>query len=233
MRIWHMMRTQALEARRNPMLAMLPVLVIGMALLYGAMAKTEIDTLYAAGSSLIMCCYMVGFQFPSSAMAEEREKRTLEALLLTPVRPLEIIAARAVVTLGLCIATGVICLVVLSAKPADNGVLWLGFLLTLAFSITMGTTVGLFSPDQKTAGIVGAPVLIIGMLGTIVPWESTWPAFWRDQAWLPTRPAYELLRSGLTGESFPLARNTLVILGWVALMVVMGVRAMRRLSAAR
>lgn len=233
MRLWSLLRAQTLEARRNPTLAMLPGIVLVLALVWKALAKTEADAMFFTSACLLMCTYTVGFQFPSVSMAEEREKRTLEAILLTPARPLEVITSRALLAAAVSTLAAAVSVALFQTVPANAGLLWLGFLLSLAFTVTAGLTVGLVAPDQKTAGVLGAPIMIVLLLGGVMPWEQTWPEFWAVQAWMPTRPAVELIRSGLTGEAVPVMQDVAVLLVYLALVVIICSRTMRRLASTR
>lgn len=56
------------------------------------MSQDQLSVIFPTGS-LIMSAYMVGMHIPLVWLSEERQNRTLEVLLLTPVRPMEIIAA--------------------------------------------------------------------------------------------------------------------------------------------
>ncbi len=81
---------------------------------------------------LVMIAALVAGMIISASLIEEREKKTLNAVLVTPITPLEVIMAKALFGLFLGLILGTIILVL-------NGALTGGFLLIMLFLI-LGTT---------------------------------------------------------------------------------------------
>ena len=81
---------------------------------------------------LVMLAALVAGMIISASLIEEREKKTLNAVLVTPITPLEVIIAKALFGLFLGLILGIIILVL-------NGALTGGFLLIMLFLI-LGTT---------------------------------------------------------------------------------------------
>lgn len=81
---------------------------------------------------LVIIAAMVAGMIISASLIEEREKKTLNAVLVTPITPLEVITAKALFGLFLGLILGTIILVL-------NGALTGGFLLIMLF-LVLGTT---------------------------------------------------------------------------------------------
>ena len=81
---------------------------------------------------LTMIAVLVAGMIISASLIEEREKKTLDAVLVTPITPLEVIMAKALFGLFLGLILGIIILML-------NGALTGGFLLIMLFLI-LGTT---------------------------------------------------------------------------------------------
>jgi ABC-2 type transport system permease protein len=235
MRFWTLLQLQWWDARRNPMIMLFSLITVVMG---GIMAMMMSGSgremgVYTLGMMLIMSAYFVGYNVAQIGLVEDKEKRTLEALLLTPVRPIEIVLSRALLALVMTAATGLILVLIFRQIPARPAVLAGGFLLTMLFAIATGTLVGLISPDMKSTGYLGTPIVMALIFATTLPWKLFLPAVWEAQAWLPTRPAADLIEAGVSGAAVPLVRDVLLMAGYTALVIWLCTRQMRRFGAAR
>lgn len=188
---------------------------------------------FAAGMLLLMTTYFVGWNIPAHAMAEEKEKRVLEALFLTPVRPWHVVAVRAILAVAICLVFGAGMLLILGQMPAHFGLLLLGYLLVTLFTVAGGTLMGLVVKDMRSLGTMGTPVLLLLIFASTLPWEQFHPAIWEAQRFLPTRPAMELLQAGYLGKEVPVLQDGLVMLAYIGLLLLVCTRLIRRLAFAR
>lgn len=237
MRILALVQAQAWELRRNPTLMMIPIIVLVISVMYaiiGQKASSGEDFSFMQTASVILTIYLVGSQFPAMSLAEEREKRTMEALLLTPVRPVDVIAARSLLTAALCLVTGVVAIAMYQKLPANLLLILLGYALGLTTAIAVGTTIGLLAPDQKTAGIAGSPVFMFLTFSTIMPWQIFAPKYWELMKWFPTRPLFEIVNAGLYGGTeIPLLQDVAVMLVYSLAAFFLCARVMRRVATAK
>jgi ABC-2 type transport system permease protein len=234
MRFRTLLQLQWWDVRRNPLIIMFSLTTVAVGGMLAMMTGGDPDAgMQNLSMVLIMSTYFIGYNVAQLGLVEEKEKRTLEALLLTPVRPIEIVLSRALLSVLLTGATGVILVLIFRQMPARPGVLAGVFLLTMLFAIAIGTLIGLMSPDMKSTGYLGTPVVLLLMFATTLPWRLFVPAVWEVQAWLPTRPVAELLLAGVTGEPVPLVRDVVLMLGYTALVIWLCTRQMRRFGAAR
>lgn len=235
MRIKALIKAQMIEVLRNPTINMMPLLVIFLSVLYALMSEQGGPSGYFVAASLLMAAYLVGFQIPTLSIAEDKEKRTLEAVMLTPVTAWEVMGAKAFVGILFSVITGAICMGLYRQLPANWLLLLLGFLLSLLIASSLGILIGLIAKDQKSAGVLSAPIMMVLLLFTIMPWPEISPPVWEAMRWLPTRPLLELMM-GAMGDyepGVPAWQSVLVMLPYVALALVLAVRQVRRQASAR
>lgn len=111
---------------------------------------------------------MVGIMLPGMAVAEEKEKKTLDSLLVSPATPHEIIASKVIYTLlMICVVT------ILVILPYGNVVtnywtLALASILCAIFFIQIGLIISLFTENQVSANAFMTPVMLIAVLSPIL-----------------------------------------------------------------
>lgn len=229
MRLLALTQTQILDVTRNPML----VLFWGLVPIMGFTMKAAMpeDALSILSTTLFfMSAYFVGWNLPAQSMAEWKEKRVLEALLLTPVRPWQVVLVNGALGVVGSLLLGLIMLPIMGHVPAQP-VLWLvGYLLAVLFTVSGGTLVGLLFKDMRTLAIGGTPIMLLLIFASTLPWQIMQPDFWAVQAWLPTRPLAELIQAGYSGDQAPVLQHVLVMLGYTALLWVVNLRLIRRMA---
>lgn len=137
---------------------------------------------------------------PASSLVEEREHRTLDALLITPVRMSEVLVGKA--TLGVLLGT-LMAVVTLALNRAFSGQVAALVLLLLLGSVMMaelGLILGCWAKDGNTlfTAIKGGAILVIApVLFTLFPDLPQWIA-----RLFPTyyflQPIYEIAVTGST-----------------------------------
>ncbi len=99
------------------------------------------------------------------SVAREREAGTFEQLLVTPIRPVEILIGKAIlgIVIGLLESTVIIILMVVLFKiplRGDIGALYLGIVLFLFFATGVGLMISAISVTQQQA-ILGAFLFLV------------------------------------------------------------------------
>ncbi len=229
MTFWTLVQAQWWDVRRNPMILMFTATIVGVAAVMSLMASAEAFEM-VSGMMLVMSVYFVGYNLPSFTIAEEKEKRTLEALMLTPVRPLQIVAAKALLAVVLCLVAAGAILLIFGKAPANPGLLVLAYLLAMSWAISLGTLVGLVMPDLKSVGNVGTPFLLILLFATTLPWSLFQPTVWAVQTWLPTRPLVELIQAGYTGREVPVLQDVAVMAAYTGLLLWICARRLKQFT---
>lgn len=114
---------------------------------------------FSLSLGLLFLVIMVGMYVPSMTIAEEKEKNTIEVLMLSPATPVEVFIGKGLLTFISIMITGAI-LIGLTGTEIDFLVVIVGTAATSIFSILLGIIVGLLSPNQMSTGIIGTPIYL-------------------------------------------------------------------------
>lgn len=231
MRLIALAQAQLLDMVRNPVVtifvAIIPVLGVTMKLAMPAGTHEILASLL-----FIMAPYFVSWSLTAQTLAEEKEKRQLEALFLTPVRPWQVVLVKSGLGTAVSLVFGLLIPLIMSRAPA-RPLLWFGAYLALTlFAVGFGTLMGLLFQDMRTLAVGGTPILLLVMFSSTMSWVMAKPGIWDVQVWLPTRPSVELLQAGYFGDGAPVLRHFLVMAGYIALLWLANARLVRRLSFA-
>lgn len=128
-----------------------------------------------------MLLQLIGVNATVMAVVRERELGTMEQMLVTPARPVELILGKIVPPIGL-IAVDLIIIILLGVywfKVPFQGSIWLFSWLSLLFIVSglgMGLALSTVSKNQKQAQQISAMIMMVTMLltGLIYP-RSTMP----------------------------------------------------------
>jgi len=128
-----------------------------------------------------MLLQLIGVNATVMSVVRERELGTIEQILVTPTRPVELIIGKIVPPIGL-IAVDLLIIILLGVywfKVPFQGSLWLFSWLSLLFIVSglgMGLLLSTVSKNQKQAQQISAMVMMVTMLltGLIYP-RSTMP----------------------------------------------------------
>lgn len=224
-------RAQLQDVSRNPMLLVFWGLLPAIGFAMKASMPEGTHTFLAVMMS-VMSAYFVGWNLPAHTLAEEKEKRQLAALFLTPIRPWQAVLVKGLLALLLSAVFGLFSMLIVGRLPAHPQLWLVSYLVLSLFTIAGGTLIGLLVKDMRTLGAGGTPVLLLLIFATTLPWGTVQPTFWAVQAWLPTRPAVELLQTSIVGQEAPIVRNLIVMLGYTALLWAVNVRLIRRMAFA-
>jgi ABC-2 type transport system permease protein len=142
---------------------------------------------FAAGS-MIVAVLLVGISLTTQLMLEEKETKTLDALLVSPATPGNVVVGKALAGLFYCLVAGSIVLVIYSNLVTHW---WLAILLLVAGSLfavslglLLGTVIEMQSQVKLWTFILYQPLLIpifLVTLGDLIP-QPILTAF----EWIPT-----------------------------------------------
>ncbi len=125
---------------------------------------------FAINSGLLFLVVMMGMYVPSMLIAEEKEKKTLEVLLLSPAGAADIFIGKGLLTFISILIVSFFLVLIAGLEGSTLFIIFLATALISIFSIFVGMTVGLLSPDQRSTGTIGLPIY---MLLILVPQLST------------------------------------------------------------
>lgn len=112
------------------------------------------------GMGLVMLASMIGLYLPAMIIAEEKEKKTLGALMLSPARPIEVFTGKGLVTLLTMLITFFVVLFLSGNGWKHFGLLLGATLLAFVCCILQGMLVGLLAENQMATGIIGLPLML-------------------------------------------------------------------------
>src|SRR5699024_6126375 len=115
--------------------------------------KSGINTLDSYYLIFNMTFVMVTSYVQSCLIAEEKEKNTLRALMLSPANVQEILIGKSLFTFVTTALTMFLCMILIDYKPANLFIIGIAMVISTLFYIAIGTFVGLFC--QVRYGSIG------------------------------------------------------------------------------
>lgn len=160
-------RKEVLDIRKNPNVIMMLLLPLALGFLYTFMFEGHPEEMASLiGIVLLMNLTMCAMVTVAMLIAEEKEKNTMRTLLLSGVKPASFLLGKLLFTL---ICSSIVNVIIFFMFKAPISML-LGFiLLSLPLSLCMlliGALIGLYSKNQMSTGVMGAP---IGMIMLVAP----------------------------------------------------------------
>ncbi len=147
---------------------------------------------------VMMVVMIAGVFLPASGLVEEREKKTLDALLVTPVQMPEVLLSKGILGVGLALVMGAVTLALNEALGANPA----GLVLIMAVGALMGAETGLilgsWARDTNTlaAAIKGLGfVLLVPVIFFIWPDLPQWIAYVFPTHYF-MKPLYEVAIKG-------------------------------------
>jgi ABC-2 type transport system permease protein len=126
---------------------------------------------------VLMAVFIGGMFLPATSLVTEKQKRTLEALTVTPTTLLEVVLAKGIVGFSISLAMGLIILALNGAFGAQPGLLAMMLALGAIMAAELGLILGAFAKDMsslfavwKTGGILLFAPAIIYLFPEIPRW---------------------------------------------------------------
>lgn len=109
---------------------------------------------------IVMAMGMIGFLALPMAIVEEREKGTLNAVFLTPLRTSEFIIGKTLFSFFLALAT-ISTILTINGKWGENVAYLIGFMvLGTLMTVFIGLTVSLFAKTQGSVNAIGTTIFL-------------------------------------------------------------------------
>ena len=128
---------------------------------------------------VLMAVLIAGALTPATSLVEEKEKRTLTALLVTPARLGDVLLGKGALGFILAMATGTVTLALNGALGANPAALLLVLVLATLMAAEVGLMLGSFAKDTKALYTIwksGAIVLLAPVIFFIWPNLPQWIA---------------------------------------------------------
>lgn len=165
---------------------------------------------------------MVGLMLMTLGIAEDKDKKTLEALFLVPMPIGSILLAK---SLFAYIVTLVVEALVIFPNGVWTGDVWavaLAAIIGPAIFVEMGLILGLLSPNYKASGTYSVPVMLILFLGPVI--GGAVKALQPIVKWLPSTPLGDMVTSGMKGAGAEELGARLAVLAVWAVVLAIGVK---------
>lgn len=174
------------------------ILPLGVVILFQRM-MVEMGSVPITAFGILFLLSMGGIYVPSMLIAEEKDKRTLEVLMLSPATPLEIFVGKGLLTLVSMAVFALLIFLVQGVGAAQIPLLLLVFVLGVCASVPLGMVVGMLAPNLLSTGLVGMPLY---MSFTFLPLFSERSAVARTiSRFVPTTYVYDATMGLLNGSA--------------------------------
>jgi ABC-2 type transport system permease protein len=120
----------------------------------------DIPLSWTLAFSLVMLVGEVCVFIPAMIIAEEKEKKTLGVLMLSPATPFEIFAGKGLLTFLSVMFTALILTLMAGTGLQHLGVILTGTALATIVCVLLGMIVGLISQNQMSTGMIGLPIIL-------------------------------------------------------------------------
>ncbi len=151
------------DMRTNLNILLIYALPVFLTFLYQRVIP-DIPAGFAISFGLLFLVAMVGMYVPSIMIAEEKEKKTLEVLLLSPATPLEVFMGKGLTTFGSMLIALLVVFIIGGVSLANGIVILVGTILAGIVCIIIGMIIGLLVQNQMGTGVVGTPIYLVFML---------------------------------------------------------------------
>ena len=204
---------------------------VGVRLLYNPQMRSAYNFVPAImGMLLMLVCAMM----TSISIVREKERGTMEVLLVSPVRPLMIIIAKAVPYLVL--AFSILITILLMARfvldvPLQGSLVWIFVVSTIyiLLALSLGLLISNIATSQLMALLISAMVLLIPIVmlsGMLFPIESMPKVLQWLSAIVPPRYYIEAMRKlMIMGVGFQgIAREVLILSTMTVLILIVALK---------
>ncbi|KTD86899.1 hypothetical protein UQ64_13840 [Paenibacillus etheri] len=213
-----MFKHECKDILRNPATVILIILPILMAkIIITVVDKGGLDFMLLS-TWILFAQVMVGIMISGPGLIEERESKTFDALLITPLSRGQIITAKAGSVLVFSLLSQLIVYILNQGLTMDLLPSLLYMLLGGIIFVQVGVIIGLKVSSSKNGSAISSAFMVVFFLVASVylalP-EWTYPIF----AVLPSIEIVEALNSILNGEGILLVESLLLFL-WIAILSV-------------
>ena len=208
---------------------------VSVKMLYNPQMKSAYNFVPAImGMLLMLICAMM----TSISIVKEKEKGTMEVLLVSPVKPIMIIVAKVVPYL--VVAFGILTVILLMSRyvlgiPIQGGLLWIILIsvIYILLALSLGMLISNVAKTQFVALIMSVMMLlmpIVMLSGMLFPVESMPVVLQWISAVIPTRYYIDAMRKLMImgvgiGE---VMRETLILSGMTAILLLLSLTKFKK-----
>jgi ABC-2 type transport system permease protein len=156
-----------------------------------------------AATTFILALLVMGAFLTPYLMSEEKEKHTLEALLISPASYAQVASGKALAGLTYCLAAAVVLMAFNFNLVNFWGIMLVAILAGSLFSVAMGLMVGMFFEDQTTMNLIMGAIMLVLLVPTFISSFASAnmpPLLNTVLTYLPTSAMDVLLRTSFAGS---------------------------------
>ncbi|MBH5319429.1 ABC transporter permease [Paenibacillus sp. GSMTC-2017] len=132
------------------------------------LSRSGSDDASLLGTPINLALVITGAFVQATMMAEEKEKNTLRALLLSPATRMEIMIGKSFLSSLITILVVIGSIFISQMQVPELFYFTIMILLSLIIFISLGTIIGLVSRTVMETSIVGLPLLVIFTYGSMI-----------------------------------------------------------------
>ena len=185
----------------------------------------------SAGFHLLFAVFWMAFSVVPHLMFEERQTKTMDALLVSPASAGQVVLGKALAGSFYVVLSGGLAFALNGAYVTNWGLALLGFLASALFAIGLALAVGSFARSQQQLALLAQPVVFVLLLPAFFAQEPNLAAGLKAViSWLPTVALTNVFGLSLSSGA-PLAQlllNLAIALGSTALVYAVVIWQVRR-----
>ncbi|SDD04570.1 ABC-2 type transport system permease protein [Terribacillus halophilus] len=202
------------DLKANVQVLMMLLIPIFLAVLYSRMGDDgkEFSFVFVSLFSLTFVTMYV----QSMLISEEKEKNTLQALLMSPANTVEIMVGKSTMTVIITIISLVISWFIMDIELNNLGILLLVFILSVVLFLCIGTIVGLISKNLIQTGVYIMPFMFLFGLAPMIQLYFSESWIGDILSYSPSVFTMDISMSALEGSAFSSYQTDLLWLaGWM------------------
>lgn len=147
------------------MLLITILLPLGMAAL---LSRSDAEDVSLLGMPINMALVITGAFVQATMMAEEKEKNTLRALLLSPATRVEVLLGKSLLSAMITVLVVIGSILISNIQVPEFFFFTLMIVLSITIFVSFGTIIGLMSRTVMETSIVGLPLLVVFTYGALI-----------------------------------------------------------------
>ncbi|SNZ17069.1 ABC-2 type transport system permease protein [Terribacillus aidingensis] len=148
------------DLKANVQVLMMVILPAFLAVLYSRMGSGD-ERIYSFVFVSLFSLVFVTMYVQSMLISEEKEKNTLQSLLMSPAHTTEILVGKSFMNVVITLVSLLITWMIMDVKLTNIGVLLVVLILSIVIFLSIGTIVGLISKNLIQTGVYIMPFMFL------------------------------------------------------------------------
>ncbi|MFP7478718.1 ABC transporter permease [Terribacillus saccharophilus] len=206
------------DMKSNVQVLSILIVPIFLAVLYSRM---DGEQEFAASFVFIITVTFVTMYVQALLLAEEKEKNTLQVLLLSPASSADIMIGKSIISVILTIIMFVVSMLIINTSVESPIILSIILLIAVILFVALGTLVGLLSDNLVQTTVYLLPLSFVFGFGPMIQMYFSEGVIADILAYTPGSFMMEACLAAIGGEAFPSYREDIIwLVGWTAAALV-------------